>query len=147
MTAYTGTVTIPARAGERGIQTTGMGSYALTGALVNADTITWTDAVPLGTQAKIVGFRFFSVELDTNASPTMLFKVGDGTDDDGYLTSKGGGVGLQNSLAGQLAYFGDGAIIGTATQAGRNIVLTVSAAVATGATSGTLYYEVTVEGI
>lgn len=147
MTAYTGTVTIPARAGERGQQHTGLLTYALTGALVNADTITWSNAVPLGAQAKIVDLQFWSPELDTDATPTATFIIGDGTDTDGYLTTKGAAVGLQNSLAGQLFYKGDGAVIGTVTQASRNIVLTVNAAVATGATSGTLRIAVTVEGV
>lgn len=148
MTAYTGTVVIAARAGERGGQHTGYLEYDLGGvALANTDTITWTNAVPLKAQAKVVGLDYASPELDTNATPTMLFTIGDGTDADGYLASKGGAVTLSNSLANQLIFKGDGAIIGTATQAGRNIVLTVTAAVATGATTGKIRLWPTVEGI
>lgn len=150
MTAYTQTThKTVGRAGERGQQFEALSSYALTGALVNADTITFSNLLPDPNRFKVVDFEFWSPELDTNATPTTLFTIGDGTDADGYLTSKGGAVTLSNSLAGQLFYKGDGAIIGAAagTAASRDVVLTVTAAVATGATSGNLWVKVVCEAI
>ena len=146
MTAYTGTIVSEGRGGELGQQFSAIGKYALTGALVNGDTITWSNLLPKNT-VKVIAFRFWSVELDTGGTPTTLFTIGDGTDPDGYLTSKGGAVTLSNSLAGQLSYFGDGALIGADDAASRDVVLTVTAAVATGATSGTLWVEVLLEGL
>lgn len=145
MTALTGTVVYAAKNGESGQQYAGLGKYTLGGALANADTITWTNLLPKG-KFKVLGFKFWGPEIDTNATPTATFTIGDGTDADGYLTTKGGAVGLQNSLADQLSYEGDGALIGT-TQEGRNVVLTVTAAVATGATSGTIWVQPIIEGL
>lgn len=138
MAALVGTVKEAGRSGEIGGQRFFLGEYDLAAALVNADTITWSNILPSSGTFKVLDFKIVAPELDTNATPTMLFVVGDGTDNDAFLTSKGGAVGLQNSLAGQLSYFGDGAAIGAAagTVVGRDIVLTVTAAVATGATSG-----------
>lgn len=145
MTALVGTTVIKGRSGERGTQYAALLKYTLLAALVNGDTITWSNCLPNG-KFKVVGFRIWGVELDTNASPTMLFTVGDGVDADGYKLSAGGGVGLQNSLAGQLVYLGDGALIGT-TDAANDVVLTVTAAVATGATSGDIWIELVIEGV
>jgi len=145
MTAYTGTVLIGAANGGLGEEHTVLGSYTFGAEVENTDTITWTGI--LGSNEKrIVGFRVFGTELDTNATPTATFIVGTEDDDNGLLTTKGGAVGLQNSLAGQLSYFGDGALIGTITNDG-NIVLTVTAATATGASSGTIYVEATLKGV
>lgn len=145
MTAYTGTVTRAAKAGGLGELSVAKGSYTFGTEIENADTITWTNILP-GQGAKVVGFAVYGVELDTNATPTATFIIGDGSDTDGYLTTKGGAVGLQNSLAGQLFYKGDGALIDTEVSS-RNVVLTMTAATATGASSGTIYVELLVEGI
>ena len=146
MAALTGTVVNAGRSGERGQQFVATGTYALTGALVNADTITWSNFFPSG-KFKLVSLEVYGPELDTNATPTMKFKIGDGTTVDAYLTEKGGALGLQNSLPSQLFYKGDGASIGTSFTGLRNLVMTVTAAVATGATSGTIFVEAVVEGV
>lgn len=146
MTALVGAAPIiKGRSGERGTQYTALLKYTLLAALVNADTITWSNCLPNG-KFRVVGFEVWGVELDTHGTPTMLFTVGDGVDADGYKLSASGAIGLQNSLAGQLFYKGDGALIGT-TDAANDVVLTVTAAVATGATSGDIWIEVVLEGI
>lgn len=149
MAALTGTVQVAGKSGSVGRQFVAKGSYTLGGALANADTITWTNLLPDPNTCKVVSGRIYGPELDTNATPTMLFTIGDGTDADGYLLSKGGAVTLSNSLANQLMYEFDGAIICAAagTAESRNVVLTVTAAVATGATSGTIWIELLLEGV
>lgn len=146
MTAYSGTINTAGRLGEIGRQTIASGSYALTGALVNADTVTWDNVFPNG-KFKVISFRYWSPELDTNASPTMTFTIGDETDPDGYLTTINGGLPATAPTNGsQLNYMGNGALLNTTT-AGRDVVFTVTAAVATGASSGTLFWEAVIEGV
>lgn len=148
MTAYVGTVVVPAVGGAKGQVSEGLCQYALTGALVNGDTITWTNAIPNAKAAQVIGMEFWSPELDTNASPTATATIGDGTDADGYNTTFNLGLPVVAPANGtQIRDSGLGAIIGTSTQAGRNIVFTVTAAVATGATSGTLNIRPIVVGI
>ena len=147
MTAYTGTIVNAGRSGERGAQYVATGTYALTGALVENDTITWSNFFPPG-KFKLVDFVFWAPELDTNASPTGTAIIGDGTDTDAYLTTKNIGKPAQLPANGsQLVYRGDGASIGTSFTGLRDVVLTVNAAVATGATSGTLRIMAVIEGI
>lgn len=146
MTALVGTVTQVGLSGEKGNEYSALLTYALTGALVNGDTITWSNVLPSIKQCNVIWMDFQAPELDTNATPTMTFTIGDGTTANAYLTTKGGAVGLQNSLGGQLAYYGDGAGIGAAP-ATRNLVFTVTAAVATGATTGTISILLRLKGI
>ena len=150
MTAYTGTITREGRAGERGMQFIALGKYALTGALVNADTITWSNLLPDPNRFKVIGFRFWSPELDTDATPTATIIVGDGTDTDAYLTTSNVGLPAQAPANGyQINLSGNGAAIGAAagTAVSRNVVLTVNGVVATGATTGTLWVEFVCEAI
>lgn len=133
MTAYTGTVTLPARGGELGSQYSALLTYTSVTALAENDTITWSNVVPNG-GAKLVGFYFWSNELDTNATPTGTIVIGDGTDADAYLTTQNMGRPAQLPANGsQLVYGGNGVGLGTDITTKRNIVLTVTAAVATGA--------------
>lgn len=145
MADLTGTVTIPAKNGGLGDQHTVRGEYTLAAALEDEDTITWSGILGKNDK-KIVSFRIFGVEIDTDATPTATFTVGTEDDADGLLLTKGGAVGLQNSLAGQLVYFGDGALV-DATVDDEDIILTVTAAVGTGATSGTIFVEAVLEGV
>ena len=148
MTAYTGTVNTFAAAGDKGQVGIGLLTYALTGALVNGDTITWTNALSGPKQAKVIGMLYSSPELDTSASPTATATIGDGTDADGYNTTFNLGLPVQAPANGaQIQNSGDGAIIGTSTHVGTNVVFTVTAAVATGATSGTIKIQPIVLGI
>lgn len=147
MAAYTGTISHAGKAGETGQQFECIGSYALTGALVNADTITWPNLLPKA-KAKVVSFEFWAPELDTSASPTAVATIGDGTDADGYITTFNLGLPAVAPANGQqIIAKGNGAIIGTTTQAGRDVVFTVTGVVATGATSGILWVRAVLEGI
>lgn len=140
MASYDGTITISGKAGEIGTQSKARGEFALPGALADTDTITWSNLLPKG-GAKVIDVQVFGVEVDTNATPTLTYTVGDGTDADGYITTKTGAAGA----SGQHFAKGDGALVDTDVT-GRDVVLTVTADPATGATSGTLFVEVTVEG-
>lgn len=133
MTARTGTVTIKPKGGELGALQYAQCKYTLTEALADEDTITFTGALP--TQgAEVVDIAMTAVEMDTDGSPTMTFTVGDGTDADGYFTSTSGGAAIANVK-------GRGALVGTEVTSS-NIVMTVTAAVATGATSGDVYFDI-----
>lgn len=150
MTDYTQTTHLAAgKAGEQGQDYVALSSYALTGAVANGDTFTFTNLLPKAPTCQIIDFEIWGVELDTGGSPSLTFTVGDGTDADGYLTTKGGAVGLQNSLAGQLFYKGDGAIIGAAagTAASRNVKITITAGAATAASSGKIFVKAICRGI
>lgn len=146
MAAYTGTIDIAGKNGELGQQNFCRGKYALAGALANTDTITFTNLLPLA-GGKIVGFRFYSPELDTNATPTMTFTIGNSDDADGYLKTVNGGLPAQLPANGsQLNYCGNGDLI-TTTVTNRTVVLTVTGVVATGETAGNLYVEIILEGV
>lgn len=145
MTAYTGTVTIAPTNGGLGDDHIVRGEYTFGAEIEDTDTITWTGILGKNDK-KVVSFRVFGQELDTNATPTATFTVGTEDDADGLLTTKGGAVGLQNSLAGQLLYFGDGALVDTITD-DEDIVLTMTAATATGASSGTIFVEAVLRGV
>lgn len=145
MTAYTGSIVIKPANGGLGDEHTVKGSYTLGAEIEDTDTITWTGILGKGDK-QIVAFRVYGVELDTNATPTATFVVGTEDDDNGLLTTKGGAVGLQNSLAGQLSYFGDGDLVGTITN-DENIILKMTAATATGASSGKIFVEAVLKGV
>lgn len=146
MTAYTGTILKAATGGELGRQYKVTGYYTFGAEVETTDTITWADIIP-ASGARVIGGKVWGVELDSNATPTATFIIGDGSDTDGYLNTKGGAVGLQNSLAGQLAYFFDGALLGTTVTTNNDVVLTMTAATATGASSGTIWIELDLEAV
>lgn len=140
MTALTGTVITPAVVGGLGDEHTAKGKYTLGGAIASADTITFTGLLGKG-KKEIVGFKYFGIELDTNASPTGTIIVGTESDDNGLLTSK-----VAGNANAQLIYLGDGALVDTITD-DENLIITVGGTVATAASSGTLYVEVVVRGV
>jgi len=140
MAALTGTNVVANRY-EPGREYTALGSYTLAGAIASADTITWTNLLPIN-GVQILEFRLYGQELDTNATPTATVIVGDATTTNGYLTSKTAG-----DANGQYQMFGDGAFIGLSTgatnaTATRNVLLTVGGTVATAASTGTVYVMV-----
>lgn len=140
MTALTGSVTQKAKIGGLGDEHTAKGEYTLGGAIVSADTITFSGILGKGAK-RIVGVRYFGAELDTHASPTGTIIIGTESDADGLLTSKvAGGAGAQ------LVYFGDGALVDTIVE-DENVIITVGGTLATAASAGTLYVEIVVEGV
>jgi hypothetical protein len=134
MTAFNGVVAIKPRGGEIGQLQFATSSFTLTGGLANTDTITIDLALPEG-GAEVLSMTLDAPELDSHGSPTMTFTVGDGHDADGYFTTTSGGAIISNLK-------GRGALIGTRVTS-RKIVLTVTAAVATAVTSGTIYFDYT----
>lgn len=101
----------------------------------------WTASNFLPSQdVQIISGMVFGADLDTNASPQATVIVGDGTDTDGYLSSKTAGGGEQNNV---LPF--DGALISTygTPPASRNLTLTLGGTVATAASSGTVWVEAT----
>lgn len=122
-----------------GEEYTAFGVYTLVGAITNADTITWDNILPEGTKT-ITGFRFYGVELDTNASPTLAAVIGDELDADGFAVSfTAGGANAQFSILGTGAYLNNT----TATTTGRDVILTTSGTLGTAASSGTVFVSVT----
>lgn len=146
MTAYSVTShDIPGRGGEVGNQFMATSHYALTGALVAADTITFTNLLPKA-GGVIVAVDIFSPELDTDATPTGTWKVGNTDDDDGYVLTSNIGLPTQAPANGQqISHHGTGALIGT-TVTNRDVVVTIVGVMATSATTGTIGIRVLIEG-
>ena len=111
--------------------------YTIAEAVETGDTFTFTDMLPT-TAVTILGGRFWGKEFDTDASPTATVIIGDGTDTDGYLASKVSAAGPSGAF---LAEF-DGALLGTASAASDDIVVTLGGTVATAADSGDIWLEV-----
>lgn len=138
MTALSGTNTTVSR-WAAGQTFTAIGTYTLVGAIANADTITWTSLIPAG-GVEVQQVNFYGVELDTDASPTATVDVGDGSDADGFID--GVSVGLAAAGANQILAKGNGSKIGTVYTSATDVVATISAAVATAASSGDVRVEV-----
>lgn len=138
MTAYTGTNVITPRFSLGEVMTM-IGEFDLAdGApgLANGDTITWPDFFPDGFTVTPVLVHFYSVEVDTDASATGTATIGNADDADGYIAT----FALFGSATPQLYRWSDGALIGTAIDA-NDLVLTVTAAIATTATTGKIFVK------
>jgi len=152
MTAFTGTVIKAGIAGERGTLSLFTGKFDLTGALASGDTITFSNVFPqLGTFV-VRNFRYESGRLDTNTSPTAFFTIGDGTDADGYLTTRTPTFSLLTGAVGRVSYEGDGACLDvkpgdSGAPASRDVVITFTASPATAATTGTIYVRGWIEAV
>lgn len=105
------------------------GSYALAAALVVNDVIQMVK-VPAG--ATIVNTILSVPDLDSNGSPAIVLAVGDGSDDDRFVTGstvgQAGGTVMSNTPTGT----------GYAYAAEDTVDVKVTTAPATGATSGTI---------
>ena len=106
--------------------------------VVTADTWTFENMLP-NINVLIVGGRISGQEFDTDATPTATVIIGDGTDTDGYLTSKTAGTAQTN---GQYYAEFDGALLGGSAQASVDLVVTLGGTVATAASSGDFFLEV-----
>ena len=105
------------------------GTYTITAALAEADTIQLFDLPP---RARIVGGFLKSDDLDTGGSPAIVLKVGDSGDDDRYFA--GTTIGQAGGVTTTLAAAG----VDYLTTAKTRVFLTVTTAPATGATTGTI---------
>lgn len=136
--------------------------FTLTQALANGDTITTpANALPVN-GIRIQEIIVISPELDTNATPTGTFNVGDSVNATRFINSATMGVngvtttgyqlinhmnvaqGLTNGVVSSgtnYKYTPGDATFGVGTN-GPELILTVNAAVATGATTGTIRFLV-----
>jgi hypothetical protein len=149
MTVYSATIDIKGKAGRIGQQLTASGTYTLVGGITGhastGDTILFENIIPRG-GAKVVAVQVVSPELDTNASPTGTFIVGNSDDDNGFVITENCGLPVVAPANGkQLSVTGTGALIGTAVT-NRDIIVEYTAALATSATSGAIRLNVILEG-
>lgn len=144
------------------------GYFKLTGALVNADTITFTNAIP-PSGVRAVEVLVYSTQLDSNATPTGTFSLGDSLADGSaagrFITS---GLMGTNQAGRQIQTFsnvapaftagvqtaGVGYLYTTDENSNANggyldLKLTVTNAVATAAATGTIwvYFTYYCEGV
>lgn len=121
-------------------------------ALANTDTITATNIIP-SDGVEIIDVMVYHTELDTNATPTGTYNVGDATSAARFISSAVMGVNGVTTAGFQVR---NGINIATTTSSGvvatgagyiytdnASLVLTVNAAVATGATTGVIHLLVT----
>lgn len=112
--------------------------YDIGSAVETGDSWTATNLLP-AQKVQIIAGLSWGADLDTHATPTATTIVGDGTDTDGYLSSKTAGSGEQNIILPH-----DGALITTygTPPASRNLVETLGGTVATAASSGRRWHMV-----
>lgn len=135
---YTTTILAPTTPWKTGETYTVKAKTVVSGTITNTDTFTIEDILPPG-QKTVVSVRHYGGEYDTNASPTTTITIGDGTDADGWLTSKTAGVTATG--ISQIILEGDGVLIGTAVD-DTDLVVTLGGTVATAGTP-TVFTEVT----
>lgn len=139
MTAYTGTVVGTPRY-DQGKDFTEQGYYTLGGAVASGDTFTFSNILP-DAPVIVKDVVVIAPELDTDASPTGTFTVGDGTDADGYIA---GGLMGASGAAGQIKFHANGDLVNTTSRpSSRNIVITLGGTVATAQTAGKIRVLVT----
>lgn len=122
-------------------------------ALVNGDTITATGMIP-GDGVKIYDIYCSHTELDTNATPTGTYNVGDSTSAARFISSAPMGAngvttsGFQITNRSNFAPTSSNGVVTTGLgyiytgTTATDLVLTVNAAVATGATAGVIFLVV-----
>lgn len=151
MTAYSFTLVDPISPWISGEVLCARAYYDLNGvALANADTITADNIIP-GDGVEIMEVLVSHPELDTNATPTGTYNVGDSGTAARFISSAPMGVNGVTTSGFQLR---NGINIVTGTTSGvvstgagyrytgtsaSDLVLTVNAAVATGATAGVVH--------
>lgn len=134
------------------------GYFKLTGALVNADTITFTNAIP-SSGVTAISAVVYTTQLDSNATPTGTFSLGDSLADGSAAARYISGAKMGTNVAGQqIVTFSNVAptFTGTDQTAGvgylyttdensnaaqgfLDLKLTVTNAVATAAATGTVW--------
>lgn len=107
--------------------------YTLAGALTLNQVI---PGVPVPKGARVVGMGLSATDLDTNGTPTIVLAVGDGGDDDRFITAStiGQAGGVQNINAHTGYYY--------QYTSADTIDIKVTTAPATGATTGTIRLHV-----
>ena len=126
--------------------------YTLGGALGNGDTITATGMIPPG-GVQVLDVMVYHPPLDTNASPTGTYKVGDSLSSGSARYISGAVMGANLASGVQIRNSSNVAPSATAgigytystneNSSGTDIILTVTNALATAATTGTIVLEIT----
>ena len=110
--------------------------YTLTAALAENDII---EMIPVAAGERVVDLQIVSEDLDTHGTPTITFDVGDGDDVDRYIDGTTiGQTGGFARLGDGLATDAEAIAVNKLYTAADTIDVKVSAAVATGATTGTI---------
>lgn len=140
MAAKTGSVVRAGLSGGLGIPRYVIGKLTLDAALATSNTYAIDSFFPAGNK-KAISFEIIpEVELDTNATPTLSLAAGPGTgttasDDDGFYDA------VVAAYEGGNTFQNPGALIENGTTfSGEDLVLTVVANPATGATSGDIFF-------
>jgi len=113
--AVTATISVAPK-WQPGLEFTSYGYYSIGAAVAQNDTITFTDIIPAG-GVEIVEIELQSPKIDTNATPTAVWIVGDATDDNRFIDAVSGGWDDETS---HVKY-------------GMNVASTTSGVIATGA--------------
>lgn len=158
MTAYAFTQLVPdssmpARTSPGMLYTTEF-QYTLAGAVVSGDTFTTpANALPFN-GIRIAEIEVISPELDTNATPTATFDVGDATDADRFIAAAPAGangvttsgyqmhtcINIAQGLTAGVVSTGTNYLYGSGTSP--RIVLTLGGTVATAQSAGTIRLKV-----
>jgi len=158
MTAYafsslTPDSSFPARTSPGMLYTTEF-QYTLAGAVVSADTFTTpANALPANGM-RIAEVEVIMPELDTNATPTGTFIVGDATDDNRFIDAAPMGVAgvttagyqmrtcinIAQGLTSGVVSTGSNYLYGSGTSP--RLVMTLGGTIATAATTGTIRLKV-----
>jgi len=136
------TATIPvASKWQAGHELTGYGYYNIGAAVAQNDTITFTDIIPAG-GVEIVDVIIDTPKIDTNATPTALWIVGDSGDNDRFINDVSGGWDDETTrirYGVNVASTSSGVIdtgVGYRYTGAASLIAKIDAAVATAASSG-----------
>jgi len=141
MADITGAVVINDEFGVQGMERRVLGSFTFSAALVTTDTYTIANLFPVDLTYKVKSFKLWGTIMDTNATPTLAVSVGNSDDADGYLAAT-----VIDGIQDNAVIGGTGAFIGDDTGVkNKDLTMTVTADPATGATSGTWFFEVVAE--
>jgi hypothetical protein len=139
MASVTGTVIVAGTAGEIGKEKLATGYATWSAAIANTETVTFTNFFPKG-KFKVKSVEVSSTRLDSNATPTSAFSVGNSDDADGFATAAVQPV-VGNSTA-QFSVEGVGALItGNTAISNRDLIITCTASATTAVTTGTLFVK------
>lgn len=137
--AVSGTINLSPR-WQAGQEYTAQGSYSVGAAVAQNDTITFASILPTNA-VQIISTRLQTPKLDTNATPTAVWILGDATDDNRFIDAVSMGWDDEASYA---AYDinvasvagSSGTGVGYIYTAQTSLILKINTAVATAASTG-----------
>lgn len=138
--AVAGTITVAPR-WQAGMEYTAFGSYTVGAAVAQNDTITFTGLIPTNA-VQILSTRLQTPKLDTNATPTGTWILGDSTDDNRFIDAVSMGWDDEASYAmydsNVVPSVANGTGVGYVYTATTPLILKINTAVATAASTGQL---------